>query len=76
MFELQPERKDATMEPMELLKVIWPAIVLNYALVIWALLDLRRRNKVRYIPKVAWALVILFVQALGPISYLAIGRGE
>lgn len=64
------------MESIELLKVIWPAIVLNYALVIWALLDLRRRHSVRYMPKVAWVLIILFVQAIGPISYLAVGRGD
>jgi|GEM_PF-281575 len=60
----------------EILKVIWPVIVLQFALAIWALVDLVRRDNVRYLPKVAWAVIVLFVNIVGPIVYLAFGRGE
>jgi Phospholipase_D-nuclease N-terminal len=40
-----------------------------------ALLDLLRRQKTRG-PKWAWGLAILFVQMIGPILYLVLGREE
>ena len=34
-------------EVVDILKMVWPLIVLQYALEIWALVDLARRPKVR-----------------------------
>lgn len=60
----------------DILKVIWPVIALNYAMVIWAVVDLVRRENVKYMPKVLWGVIVLFVQIIGPVSYLVFGRGE
>jgi hypothetical protein len=51
-------------------------IALQLVLMIWALVDLARRKTVRHLPKAAWVLIVLFVSTIGPIIYLAIGRGE
>ncbi len=63
-------------EVLDLLKVIWPVIALNYIVVIWALVDLVRRESVKYMPKLAWGIIVVFVNLVGPISYLVFGRGE
>jgi hypothetical protein len=61
---------------LDLVKMIWPVIALNYIIVIWALIDLVRRENVKYISKLLWGVIIVFVNLIGPIAYLAFGRGE
>jgi hypothetical protein len=62
-------------ELRELLPLIWPVIVIQVGLMIFALLDLSRRRETRG-PKWAWALVIIFVNIIGPIVYFVIGRED
>lgn len=52
-----------------------PLVLLQLLLVVIALLDLVRREKTRG-PKWLWALVILFINFIGPIIYLLFGREE
>jgi len=52
-----------------------PVILLQLALMIFALIDLVRREKTRG-PKWLWALVIVLGEVLGPIVYLLVGREE
>jgi len=59
----------------EFMVAIIPLIALQVILAIWGLIDLSKRRIVKYLPKVAWALIILFV-TLGPVVYMLIGRGE
>ena len=59
----------------ELLPFLVPIILLQIALMVVALLDLVRRERTRG-PKWAWALVILFVNLIGPVVYLLFGREE
>lgn len=59
----------------ELMVAIIPLVALQVILAIWGLIDLRKRSIVKYLPKVVWALIILFV-TLGPVIYMLIGRGE
>lgn len=53
-----------------------PALLPFVALMLWALIDVIRRpaDKVRYLPKWAWVLIVLFGETLGQIVYLVIGR--
>ncbi len=52
-----------------------PLLVLLFAFVVFCLVDLARARSVRYLPKIVWALVILFVSApVGGIVYLLLGR--
>jgi hypothetical protein len=59
----------------ELLPFIIPIIVLQFLLLAAALFDLARRDRTRG-PKWAWALIIIFVNVIGPIIYFAAGREE
>ena len=59
----------------DLLPLLIPIIIIQFALVIAAIIDLARREKTRG-PKVVWVLVILLVNFIGPILYFVIGRDE
>jgi len=52
-----------------------PVVVIQLALMAFALVDLARRERTRG-PKWVWALVIIFGELLGPIIYLVFGREE
>jgi Phospholipase_D-nuclease N-terminal len=60
---------------MKYLPLLAPVFLLQISLLVIALLDLLRRQKTRG-PKWAWGLAILFVQMIGPILYLVLGREE
>lgn len=57
------------------LPLLIPILLVQYALVIAAVVDLARREKARG-PKWVWVLVILFVNFIGPIIYFVIGRED
>ena len=59
----------------ELIPFLIPIAILQLGLVIFALIDVARREKTRG-PKWVWVLVILFVNLIGPIVYLIFGREE
>ncbi len=59
----------------ELLPLLIPILIIQWALVIFALVDLIRREKTKG-PKWGWALVILFINIIGPILYFVLGRDE
>lgn len=63
-------------EVAALLKMLWPLVLLQFLLLIWALIDLARRHDVKVLPKWAWILIIIFVNIFGPIIYFVAGRGE
>ena len=52
-----------------------PIIILQLGLMIFALVDLVRRERTRG-PKWVWALIIIFVNLIGPIVYFVVGREE
>jgi hypothetical protein len=56
--------------------LIAPLVIIELILLSLALIDLIRREQVRYIPKWAWAIVIILLNLIGPILYLIIGREE
>ena len=59
----------------ELLPLLWPLVAIQVGLMIFALIDLSRRSATRG-PKWVWALVIIFINIIGPIVYFVIGRDE
>ncbi len=60
---------------MKMLPLLIPVILIELVLMVVALVDLIRRERTRG-PKWAWALIIIFVQTIGPIVYLLLGREE
>ncbi|GAB3305438.1 PLDc N-terminal domain-containing protein [Pseudoclavibacter terrae] len=58
----------------DLLAPLLPVLVLVLVLVAWCLVDLARRPEVRYLPKMAWAVITIATIPFGAIAYLILGR--
>ena len=58
-----------------LLPFLIPVLIIQLALVVAALLDLVKRERVRG-PKWMWVVIILFVNLIGPIIYFLVGRED
>ncbi len=63
-------------EIREVLPFLIPLVILQVALMLVALVDLVKRERVRGGNKVIWGLVIVLVNIIGPIVYLLAGRLE
>ncbi len=63
-------------EFQEILRMIWPLLMFQFLLLLWAIIDLLKRRNVKHLPKWAWAVIIILVNLFGPIAYLVLGRGE
>jgi hypothetical protein len=60
-----------------ILAILVPILVIEVGLVVFALYDLTRQTRrVKGGSKVVWALIIIFVNLIGPILYLLVGREE
>ncbi|WP_010243125.1 PLDc N-terminal domain-containing protein [Acetivibrio cellulolyticus] len=59
----------------EALPFIIPFLLINWTLIIVAMVDLVKRKKVRFGNKWIWGAIILFINMLGPIIYL-LARGD
>lgn len=59
---------------LEILKeMFWqllPLIIVQIGLMIYALVDLIKRDRVRFNNKLIWLLIIVFINFIGPIIYL------
>jgi len=61
----------------QILALLAPIVIIQLALMIVALYDLEQEDRhVRGGSKLVWALVIVFLNVLGPIVYLVAGREE
>jgi hypothetical protein len=53
-----------------------PVILIELGLLIFALIDIVKRKKVRGGNKWLWVIIVLLIQIVGPILYLVLGREE
>lgn len=60
----------------QLLPLLIPIILIQYGLAIAALIDVIKRERFKLLPKWGWALVVVFVNLIGPIVYFVLGRDE
>ncbi len=58
---------------IDIIKLLAPVIILEVGLMGFCLYRLTL-DKVKFLPKWIWALIILFVQLIGSIAFLLIGR--
>lgn len=60
------------------LTLLWPILVLDLILAVVALIDLGKRDvsRVRGEMKWVWVLAVLFIQPIGSIVYLIVGRKD
>lgn len=55
--------------------VIAPLLVVQFILLIVALIDLRKIHATNG-PKIVWVFIILFVSLFGPVAYFIVGRKQ
>lgn len=67
-----------TSQLIDLLKVIWPLILLQVAFQVYALYDLFKvkSRKTRNLSLVFWVVIIIFGEIVGPAAYFLVGRSE
>ena len=59
------------------LAIAIPLLVIQLGLLVWGLYDLTRPDRrVKGDSKVVWALIIIFVNVIGPILYFLVGRED
>lgn len=64
------------MDIAELIKLIWPLVLIQLAVQIYALVDLFKKGKTKSLNMGVWLIIILFGEVLGAIVYLLVGRSE
>ncbi|WP_040565887.1 PLD nuclease N-terminal domain-containing protein [Peptostreptococcus stomatis] len=58
------------------INILLPLIIINLILVIISLKDILKNNKYKFGNRIIWVCVVIFIQIIGPISYLLFGRDE
>jgi hypothetical protein len=65
------------LKPEQIIALVAPIVVIQLGLMIAALYDLEKsERRVRGDSKLVWAVVIVFVNVIGPILYFVVGREE
>jgi hypothetical protein len=60
---------------IEWIPFLIPIVLIQLALMIFALIDLIQRERTKG-PKWMWVLIVVFVNIIGPVVYLFVGREE
>jgi hypothetical protein len=63
----------ALTEILKLLPFLIPVLLIQYGLLIFALVQLVK-NETAYLPKWGWALIIIFINIIGSIIFLILGK--
>jgi hypothetical protein len=72
-----PQPGMSALKPEQIIALVAPIVVIQLGLMIAALIDLERdERRVRGGSKLVWALVIVFINVVGPILYFVAGREE
>jgi hypothetical protein len=67
----------AELKPEQIIALLIPIVLIQFGLMVAALIDLERdERRVRGGNKLVWAVVIVFVNVVGPILYFVAGREE
>ncbi len=64
------------MDIVEILKLVWPLIVIQIALQAYAIYDLVKRKKTRNLNPIIWGIIIIVGEIIGPAVYFMLGRSE
>jgi hypothetical protein len=66
------------MSLVEILKIVWPLILIQLAFQIYALIDLFRvkKAKTKNLSPAIWGIIIVLGEVVGPALYFIFGRSE
>ncbi|MFA7243678.1 MAG: PLDc N-terminal domain-containing protein [Patescibacteria group bacterium] len=60
----------------QILLLALPIAIIELGLMVYAVVDLARKWKTKNLSPVAWLLIIILINIIGPILYLLIGRTD
>lgn len=60
----------------EIIRLVWPLIVLQLTLMVLAVVDIVRKKKTRNLSPVIWIIISVLGELVGPIVYFIFGRAE
>jgi len=63
-------------EILKYLPFIVPILLVEWGLLITALIHVIKHKKYRFGNQVMWIVIVVLLQILGPILYFTIGRGD
>ncbi|PKL31396.1 negative regulator of sigma-Y activity [Candidatus Saccharibacteria bacterium HGW-Saccharibacteria-1] len=65
-------------QPFEILKMIWPIIVLQLGFQIYALIDLIivKKKRTKNLSAFIWGIIIVLGEIVGAAAYFVLGRSE
>jgi amino acid transporter len=58
---------------VQIIGLLSPLIIIQLGLIIFSIYRLLK-DEVKYLPKWAWLIIIIFINLFGPIIFLAAGR--
>jgi 4-amino-4-deoxy-L-arabinose transferase-like glycosyltransferase len=61
---------------VDMLPFLIPVIIIELGLIVFALVDLFKREHYKTENRVAWAIVIIILGIIGPVLYFLFGRKE
>jgi len=64
------------MNPIDIIKLIWPVIVLQLGLQIYAIIDILKKKRTKNLSLPVWIIIILLGEIIGAVAYLLVGRSE
>lgn len=64
------------MQGLEIIKLVWPLIVLQLAVQIYALVDIVKRGKTKNLNIPIWLVIIILGEIIGSLIYFLIGRAD
>ncbi len=68
---------NGSIDPLTIALILIPVLILQVGLLLYALYDLFQEDRrVRGDSKIMWALIIAFVNLIGPLLYFFVGRDE
>lgn len=61
----------------DIIPLLIPIILIQWSLMVFALVKLfKAQSEPKYLPRWLWAIIIIFVNLIGSIIYLTVGRSE
>jgi len=60
----------------QLLPVLIPLVIIQLGLLVFAVIDVVRKQKTKNLSPGVWILIICFVNMIGPVLYLILGRAD
>ena len=63
-------------EVMDMLPLLIPLIILQYGLMIYAIIHIVKHDKYKTLNRVLWLVIVLLNNFIGPILYLVLGKEE